>query len=35
MKQKFIFLCDGKIMRRNGIYEEILKKFKPKWIDVC
>ncbi len=33
MKQKFIFKAHGQIFIRKGVYEDILAKFNPEWID--
>lgn len=34
MKQKFIFCKNGNILIRTGVYEEILKRYNPTWIDI-
>ena len=33
MIQKFIFKTNGKVFIKIGRYEEIMKKYKPEWID--
>lgn len=33
MRQKFVLCKNGNVFIRTGVYEDILKKYNPDWID--